>query len=221
MTSKTDNIYNRDGGQFIRKITQRTNTKFSNFSEHQTPLQSKQVKMAQTTKVEGPKIRSRTVKNRFKSNSKGRGQKNRHNLKYYNIITNLQRKPKVSPRKLCCDFCNTEIVNSNAPPSVLSNLAISKLEKTDTESVIPEEDISLQAQKVIDRQATTHVNNKFGSKNMNQYSRYTKTDATRTDTKSYKKTFSRENSMSSNPSNCFSKKRSLPRKPTSHSRSSK
>ena len=220
-TSKTDNVINRAGGDFIRKITQRTNTKFSNFSEFPTPIQEKQVKLNQHKKDELSKLRSRTVKRRFKNTSKSKGKKNTKKLKYYNIITDLQRKPKVSPRKLCWDFCNSEIVNSNVPQSVLSNLAISKYEKTDSDSVIPEEDIVFSASKKLDGQIAPNTYGNIRSKNMYQNSKYTKTDATRTDTKSLKQTYSRENSLSSNRSNWFSKMQSLPRHPTNQSKSSK
>jgi hypothetical protein len=145
----------------------------------------------------------------------------KHNLKYYNIVTDLQRKPKVSPRRLCCDFWNSEIVKSNLEPSDASNLAISKFGRTNTGSVISEEESSKNEHQIWKDQQISHLSTKFNSKNVLQNSRYTKTDATRTDTKSYKKTYSRDNSLSSNMSNCFSKKRSLPRRKNSRSGSSK
>lgn len=104
LTSKTDDIYNRDGGEYIRKITQRTNTKISNFSEFPNQVKEKQVKLTQEKLNIDAKFRSRTVKRRLKGVSKLGSQsasKRKHNLKYYNIITNLQKKPKGSPKRLC------------------------------------------------------------------------------------------------------------------------
>lgn len=145
LTSKTDDIYNREGGEYIKKITQRTNTKFSNFSEFPNQVKEKQVKLNSEKLKTESKFRSRTVKRRLKGASKlgsRSASKRQHNLKYYNIITNLQKKPKVSPKRLCWDFWNSEIVKSNADPSEASNLAISKFGRTNTGSVISEEDSS-------------------------------------------------------------------------------
>ena len=70
-TSKTDDVYFRDGGEYIRKITQRTNTKISNFSEFPTPIQEeKQVKLNQTKENTFSKFRSRTVKKKNKNLSR-------------------------------------------------------------------------------------------------------------------------------------------------------
>lgn len=152
-------------------------------------------------------------------------------LKYYNIITDIQKKPYAegkklkenfdgmgwAPQKLCWDFWNSEIVRSNAEHSEKSNIEISKFGRTNTGSIISEEESSKNGRKIgksLPRGASKGKGNKF------HYSRYTKTDATRTDTKSNKKTYSREPSISSNVSGGFSKKRSLPRK-YSPSRSSK
>lgn len=145
LTSKTEDIYNREGGEYIRKITQRTNTKISNFSEFPNQVKEKQVKLNPTKEDTLSKFRSQTVKRKNKGASKlGKRTtpQKKHNLKYYNIVTDLQRKPKVSPRRLCCDFCNSEIVKSNLEPSDASNLAISKFGRTNTGSVISEEDSS-------------------------------------------------------------------------------
>lgn len=99
LTSKTDDIYNRDGGEYIRKITQRTNTKYSNFSEFPHPIKEKTVKLNPANNDNLSKFRSRTVKKRGKGVAKITPRKN-HNLKYYNIVTDLQRKPKVISNKL-------------------------------------------------------------------------------------------------------------------------
>jgi hypothetical protein len=103
LTSKTDDIYNRDGGEYIRKITQRTNTKISNFSEFPNQVKEKQVKLNHEKLNNQSNFRSKTVKRRLKGASKLGNRstsKRQHNLKYYNIITNLQKKPKVSPKRL-------------------------------------------------------------------------------------------------------------------------
>lgn len=223
LTSKTDDIYNREGGEYIKKITQRTNTKFSNFSEFPNPIKERQVKLeSKRVADEISKYRSRTVKRKNKGGSKlGKkiSPKRNPNLKYYNIITDLQKKQRLSPKRLCCDFCNSEIVKSNVEPSDASNLAISKFGRTNTGSVISEEESSKNDGHKLKN--TSRIGHKLQSKHLCQNSRYTKTDATRTDTKSYKKTYSREGSMSSGRSGCFSKKQSLPRKNNSRSRSSK
>lgn len=104
LTSKTDDIYNRDGGEYIRKITQRTNTKISNFSEFPNQIKEKTVKLRNEKGDTLSKFRSRTVKRKNKGVSKlGKmiTPRKNHNLKYYNIVTDLQRKPKVSPNRLC------------------------------------------------------------------------------------------------------------------------
>lgn len=70
-TSKTDDIYFREGGEYIRKITQRTNTKVSNFSEFPTPIQEeRQIKLNQTKENISSKFRSRTVKKNNKGQSR-------------------------------------------------------------------------------------------------------------------------------------------------------
>jgi len=101
LTSKTEDIYNRDGGEYIRKITQRTNTKYSNFSEFPNqPVKERQVKLNPGAIQ---KFRSRTVKKRNKGTNKlGKNfQKSRQqHLKYYNIVTDLQ-KSKANNNKLC------------------------------------------------------------------------------------------------------------------------
>lgn len=106
-------------------------------------------------------------------------------------------------------------------PSEASQLAISKFGRTNTGSVISEEASSRRTKSKSKAKPSVHLGNKFNSKNLYQHSRYTKTDATRTDTKSNKQTYSRDNSLSSNRSNNFSKKCSLPRRNNSRSRSSK
>lgn len=106
-TSKTENIYNKEGGEYIKKITQRTDTKVSNFSEFPNPVQEKQVKLDQVKEAGILKFRSRTVKRKFKGENKLRKalQDKNRNLKYYNIVTNLQKQPlKLNADKLCCDF---------------------------------------------------------------------------------------------------------------------
>jgi len=104
--------------------------------------------------------------------------------------------------------------------SEASHLAISKFGRTNTGSVISEEDSSNHENNVDERNHGL-IGQKIQSKNNLHYSRYTKTEATRTDTKSYKQTYSRDHSISSNRSGYFSKKRSLPRRNYSTSRSSK
>lgn len=101
-TSKTDDVYFRDGGEYIRKITQRTNTKISNFSEFPTPIQEKPVKLVQQQEDNYGKYRSRTVKRKNKGLNKFGGKitaKKNPNLKYYNIVTDLQ-KQKITPKNL-------------------------------------------------------------------------------------------------------------------------
>lgn len=103
LTSKTDDIYNRDGGEYIRKITQRTNTKYSNFSEFPHTIKEKPVKLNPAKAAIIPKFRSRTVKKRAKGFGKIGPKvtpRKGHKLKYYNIVTDLQKKPKASPNKL-------------------------------------------------------------------------------------------------------------------------
>lgn len=224
LTWKTDDIYSREGGEYIRKITQRTNTKISNFSEFPHPIKERQVKLNQLQAQDLSKFRSRTVKRKNKGMSKF-GMKKisplKNNLRYYNIVTDLQKKQRVSPKKLWWDFCNSEIVKSHVDPTDASHLAISKYGRTNTGSVISEEDSSNHGNSKIIINKESKFGNKIVSKNQMQLSRYTKTDITQTDTKSYKKTYSREHSLSSNRSNWFSKKRSLPYKANSRSRSSK
>jgi len=71
MTSKTDDIYERKGGEYIRKITQRTNTKYSNFSEFPHPPKEKQVKLRHLNDNNTlAKFRSRTVKRKNKKANK-------------------------------------------------------------------------------------------------------------------------------------------------------
>jgi len=97
-------LYNRGNGGFIKKITQRTNTKISNFSEFPQPIKEKQVKLNNIKPESSNKFRSKTVKRRNKIGSKlGNKASPRlnHNLKYYNIMTDLQKgKVKISPNKL-------------------------------------------------------------------------------------------------------------------------
>ena len=161
------------------------------------------------------KYRSRTVKRKNKGLSKFGGRistKRSPNLKYYNIVTDLQKKKtRITPKKLWWDFWNSEIIKSNVDPTEASHLAISKFGKTNTESIISEED-SPNNRNNITKGA---IQNKFNSsrlhsKYLNRPTGNTKTDATRTDSKSNKKTYSRENSLSSNRSNWFSKKPSIP-----------
>ena len=222
LTSKTDDIYTREGGEYIRKITQRTNTKYSNFSEFPNPIKERQVKLNQLKEDPSSKFRSRTVKRKNKGASK-LGIKKVTPRRNKNIITDLQRKTKYSPQKLCCDFWNSEIVRSNVEPSDASHLAISKFGRTNTGSVISEESSSKNGKSKIKAKNAVSLGKKFHSKNIYQNSRYTKTDATRTDTKSWKQTYSREPSLSSNRSNAgfYGKKPSLPRHANSRSRSSK
>lgn len=99
LTSKTDDIYNREGGEYIRKITQRTNTKYSNFSEFPNPVKEKQVKLNHLKEDTLSKFRSRTVKRKNKGSSK-LGLKKVTPRRNKNIITDLQRKTKYSPQKL-------------------------------------------------------------------------------------------------------------------------
>lgn len=101
-TSKTEDLYSKEGGAFIKKITQRTNTKASNFSEFPTPIQEKQVKLGHMKEETILKFRSRTVKRKNKGVSKLRSKvspvQNR-NLKYYNIISGIQNNQlKVTPK---------------------------------------------------------------------------------------------------------------------------
>jgi hypothetical protein len=70
LTCKTDDIYTRESGEYIRKITQRTNTKISNFSEFPHPKKEKQVKLSQIQAQDFAKFRSRTVKRKNNSVSK-------------------------------------------------------------------------------------------------------------------------------------------------------
>jgi hypothetical protein len=70
LTCKTDDIYTRESGEYIRKITQRTNTKISNFSEFPHPMKEKQVKLSQIQAQDFAKFRCRTVKR--KNNSMNR-----------------------------------------------------------------------------------------------------------------------------------------------------
>ena len=73
------------------------------------------------------------------------------------------------------------------------------------ESIISEEE---SRQRVLQNKLAqrNNLNSKFnGNPQYVKQSRYT-TEATRTDTKSYKQTYSRDNSLSSNRSGCFSKK---------------
>jgi hypothetical protein len=100
LTSKTDDIYTREGGEYIRKITQRTNTKYSNFSEFPNPIKERQVKLNQLKEDPSSKFRSRTVKRKNKGASK-LGIKKVTPRRNKNIITDLQRKTKYSPQKLC------------------------------------------------------------------------------------------------------------------------
>lgn len=213
-TSKTDDVHIRDGGEYIRKITQRTNTKISNFSEFPTPIQEKPVKLVQPQEEALSKYRSRTVKRKNKGISKFGGKitaKRNPNLKYYNIVTDLQKqKQRIIPKNLCWDFWNSEIVKSNIDPSEASHLAISKFGKTNTESIISEEDSCNNRNQIKKGQMHSKFNSsRLHNKNFKYPSGNAKTDATRTDSKSNKKTFSRENSLSSNRSNWFSKKPSI------------
>jgi len=97
-TSKTDDIYSREGGEYIRKITQRTNTKYSNFSEFPHPPKERQVKLKHLKENTLSKFRCRTVKRKNKGISKLTQKKitprKNNNLKYYNIVTELQNKPQ-------------------------------------------------------------------------------------------------------------------------------
>lgn len=106
LTSKTDDVGIRDGGEYIRKITQRTNTILSNFSEFPHPKHEKQVKLRHIKENAIGKYRSRTVKRKNKGFHKFRMKKitprKGNNLKYYNIVTDLQKKSE--GKKLCCDF---------------------------------------------------------------------------------------------------------------------
>lgn len=223
LTSKTEDIYWREGGEYIRKITQRTDTKYSNFSEFPHPPKEKQVKLKQLKGNTLSKIRSRTVKRKNKITSKfgmkkTSAQKN-NNLRYYNIVTDLQKKPQENNKKLCWDFWNSEIVGSHAAHSEASHFAISKFGRTNTGSIISEEDSSKHGN-IMDEKNNDSIEKKINSKNIFHHSRYTKTEASRTDTKSFKQTHSREHSISSNKSGQFSKKRSLPRQIFSNSISS-
>lgn len=67
LTCKTDDIYTRESGEYIRKITQRSNTKVSNFSEFPHPMKEKQVKLNQIQAQDFSEFRSRTVKRNNKS----------------------------------------------------------------------------------------------------------------------------------------------------------
>ena len=95
LTNKTDDIETRDGGEYIRKITQRTNTKTSNFSEFPHPPKEKQVKLKHLKDNTLAKFRSRTVKRKNKKAQKLGLQKvtpkKNNNLRYYNIVTDLQK----------------------------------------------------------------------------------------------------------------------------------
>lgn len=222
-TSKTEDIYWREGGEYIRKITQRTDTKYSNFSEFPHAPKEKQVKL---TKLKGnalSKLRSKTVRRKNKGISKFGMKKiteKKNNMRYYNIVTDLQKiKPQENNKKLSWDFWNSEIVQSHVDHSEASHLAISKFGRTNTGSIISEEESSKHGAN-IDEKNNNSIEKKIKSKNIFQYSRYTKTDATRTDTKSLKQAHSRDHSISSNKSGQFSKKRSLPRKFFNNSRSS-
>ena len=97
-----------------------------------------------------------------------------------------------------------EIMRSGGP-SDASHLAASKYGKSDAGSIVSKEDSlkNKHASKFVNKQ-TLHVNNKNKAY---QKSRYTKTDATRTDTKSYKQTYSRDNSLSSGRSGMLSKRK--------------
>lgn len=90
-------------------------------------------------------------------------------------------------------------MKSNGAGSEISHLAISKFGNTNTESLVSKEDLGFNHQNY-------------------QKSRYNKTN-TRTDTKSLKQTYSRDNSLSSGHSGIFSKKQSVNRKDNSNSRS--
>lgn len=112
-------------------------------------------------------------------------------------------------------------MRSNFENSEPSHLAISKFGRTNTGSIISEEESSKNGQNINNEENLGTIDSKIKSKNKYHYSKYAKTDATRADTKSYKQTYSREPSISSIRSNCFSKKRSLPRRNYSPGRSSK
>ena len=219
LTWNTDDF--RDTGNFIKKITQRTNTKVSNFSEFPKPIKEKQVKLGRIKSSEQTKFRSRTVKRRNMGTSKLGKKKTpiKKNLKYYNIMTDIQKgKIKVSPNRLWWDFCNLEILRSNGANSDASHLAISKFGQTNTESLLSKDDVGYKnnLNNVCGRkQHSKKLKNKQGYQKLG----YNKTDATRTDTKSFKQTYSRDNSISSGRSGGFSKKLSLNRKDNSNSRS--
>jgi hypothetical protein len=75
----------------------------SNFSEFPKPVNEKQVKLGNIKPSELTKFRSRTVKKRNKGGSKLGRKKSpiKHNLKYYNIMTDLEKgKIRVSPNRL-------------------------------------------------------------------------------------------------------------------------
>ncbi|CAI2371028.1 unnamed protein product [Moneuplotes crassus] len=224
LTSKTDDVGTREGGEYIRKITQRTNTIISNFSEFPNHPGERQVKLKHLKPNAIDKYRSRTVKKKGKGNQKLNNHRissrKGNNNQYYNVTTNMQKNSTNDSKKLCCDFCNSEIVQSIVEHSEPSHLAISKFGRTNTGSIISEEESSKNGKIKASNRIHKKEDKKMKSKNKVQHSRYTKTDATRTDTKSYKKTYSREPSISSNISGGFSKKRSLPRRNYSPSRSS-
>lgn len=102
-TWKTDDMHVRATGNFIKKITQRTNTKASNFSEFPQPIKEKQIKLNNMKPITLSKFRSRTVKRRNLASKLGRKKSPlKPNLKYYNIMTDLQKgKIRISPNKLC------------------------------------------------------------------------------------------------------------------------
>lgn len=97
---------------------------------------------------------------------------------------------------------------------------ISKFGQTNTDSIISVEDSS-KHENNLNEQNFGSMRKKIKCKNNLHYSRYTKTEVTLTDTKSYRKGNSRELSISSNRSGYFSKKTSLPRRNYSPSRGSK
>lgn len=89
-------------------------------------------------------------------------------------------------------------MKANGDPTDASQLAISKWGRTNTESILSKEDSVKQGQF---NAGNNMYYTKYTTNNGYQPSKYTKTDATRTDTKSYKQTYSRDNSISSGRSN--------------------
>lgn len=104
LTSKTDDVGTREGGEYIRKITQRTNTIMSNFSEFPHHPGERQVKLKHLKPNAIDKYRSRTVKKKSKGNQKFKNHRGNsrkgNNHQYYNVGTNMHKNSTNESKKL-------------------------------------------------------------------------------------------------------------------------